>query len=428
MDKNLANRELLDTSMFDDTLGQKLSREADLLNGLPGKTYKAAETTLLKEPERVAIGVGSGIAIAAVLAAANKNPALLGEKAMPYVQKVVEKAPTAFAWLMALDVSTRVGLPMLDTWKDAKKHETAKDNLGSNLGSAIVDYTAGFVGAYPGFKMGARMVSAYEAKAPVFEAKPSERIGQSPREVDKPEQFVSTKEDKVADDVVTLYEKSFPKEERQPTAEVKELIDSGRIILHTTRDGDGKLHAFSFTSMHDETAFKFANLDFIATEPGVHSKGIGSLHAKRLNELVKTERPELLGMTLEMEAVAEKGLDPEVFAVRQRRATFYDRLDAPNTNVNYKILDFEDPSYRGPAEWRAWIYNRDRFNPVNAARLMLTDEGGYGLAASNKAVREFDKANGFWEPLDTKLSQLGLATMTRSNYERMKEHLKAKGN
>jgi len=426
MDKNLLHKDLLDTSKYNDSLGQKLSREADLLNGLGGKMYIAAEKTVKEEPGTLATGFGVGVVLAAALAAANKNPALLGERAMPYVQKAVEKAPTAFGWLMALDLGARVGMPMASTWKDAGNHEKAKDDLGRNLGSAVVEYAAGLVGAYPGIKIGTRMVSAYEVKAPAFEAQPSLRLAQSPREVNKPEQFVSAKEDKVADDVVTLYEKSFPKEERQPTEEVKELISSGRIVLHTTRDAEGKLHAFSFTSMHDETAFKFANLDFIATEPGLQSQGIGSLHAKRLNEIVKTERPDLLGMTLEMEAVAEKGLDPAVFAMRQRRATFYDRLDAPNTNVNYRILDFEDPSYRGPAEWRAWIYNRDKFNSVKAARLMLTDEGGYGLPASNKAVKEFDKINGFWAPLDAK-GQIGLAATMPSMYERTRELLKLKG-
>lgn len=428
MDKNFSQQELLDTSNFDDTVGQKLRREADLLNGLGGRAYKAAEHTLAHEKEKLAIGFGTAVAIAASLAAANKNPALLGEKAMPYVQKAVENAPAAFAWLMALDLGSRIGVPAMATWNDGKKHETAKNELGSNLGSAFVEYAAGFAGAYPGLKIGARLVKPFEAKAPVFEAQPSTRLGQSPRDVEKPEQFVSAKEDKVSDDVVKLYEKSFPKEERQPTEDVKELIANGRIVLHTTRDAKGDLHAFSFTSLHDETAFKFANLDFIATEPGLQSKGIGSLHAKRLNELVKTERPELLGMTLEMEAVAEKGLDPEVLALRQRRATFYDRLDAPNTNVTYRILDFEDPSYRGPAEWRAWIYNRDKFNSVHAARLMLTDEGGYGLAASNKAVKEFDRINGFWAPQDTNAVQLGLASTSRSFYERMKESLKLRGN
>ena len=427
MDKTLSNKDLLDTSNFDETVGDKFRREADLFNDIGRRTYKAAEQQLLKEPERAAYAFGAGVAVAATLAAANKNPAILGERAMPYVQRAIETAPTAFAWLMAVDLTARVGAPMMATWKDGRKHEQAKVDLENNLGGAAIEYSAGFLGAYPGLKLGARMTAPFEVKAPKFEAKPSERLEQLPREVEKPEQFISAKEDKVGDDVVKLYEKSFPKEERQPTAEVKELIESGRIVLHTTRDAGGELQAFSFTSMHDETAFKFANLDFIATEPGLHSKGIGSLHAKRLNELVKSERPELVGMTLEMEAVAEKGLDPDVFALRQRRATFYDRLDAPNTNVNYKILDFEDPSYRGPAEWRAWIYNPKEFNSVKAARLMMTDEGGYGLPSSNRAVKEFDKANGFWEPLDTKYSQLGLATTLRPTNEQLKQMLKQKG-
>jgi hypothetical protein len=166
----------------------------------------------------------------------------------------------------------------------------------------------------------------------------------------------------VADDVVLLYEKSFPKEERQPTAEVKRLVSEGRIVVHATRDGASKLHSFSFTSLHDETPFKFANLDFIATEPGNQSRGVGSLHAMRLNELLRGES-----------------------------------LDAPNTNVRYHILDFQDPSYRGPAQWRAWVYKPEEFDAVKAARLMLTDEGGYGLKPGSRQVREFDRLNNYWQ-------------------------------
>lgn len=419
------NAYLLNAGKIDDTLREKLAREADLFQNLPQKVYEKAGKTLKEEPEKAIYSMGTGAVLAMALAAANKNPGLLGQKAMPYLEKAVEKAPKVFGVLMALDLGSRIGSPMSATWRDREAHLKAKEDLSTNLGSAAVEYGAGFVGAVPGIALAARLTPAWQNKAPAFEAKPSERIGQLPREIEHPERFISASENKVSDDVAKLYEKSFPKEERQPTEEVMELVSSGRILVHTTRDEGGQLQAFSFTSLHDETAFKFANLDFIATEPGIHSKGLGSLHAKRLNDIVRTDRPELTGMTLEMEAVAEKGLNPEVFALRQRRATFYDRLDAPNTNVKYKILDFEDPSYRGPAEWRAWVYDQKNFNPVNAARLMLTDEGGYGLSPSNKAVREFDRANGFWNAHDTHKSQSAFAITSAAVFDRIEANRKA---
>lgn len=148
-----------------------------------------------------------------------------------------------------------------------------------------------------------------------------------------------------------------------------------------------KLQTFSFTSLHDETAFKFANLDFIATETGGQSRGLGSLHAQRLNHMVKQSNPDLLALTLEMEHPLEPGLSEVQPAIRMRRARYYDRLDAPDTTVNYNIIDFEDPSYRGMAQWRAWVYNAKEFDAVTAARLIMMDEGGYGLPKRGLSVR-----------------------------------------
>jgi len=211
-----------------------------------------------------------------------------------------------------------------------------------------------------------------------------------------PNQHVTQKEATVKDDVIALYEKSFPKSELQPTAEVKELVASGRMAVHTTRDLDGSLRSFSFISMHDENALKFANLDYIATEQNLRSSGIGSLHAERLSKIVSQENPKFTALTLEMEHPKELGIAAEELAVRIRRAKFYDRLDAPFTNIKYNIIDFEDPAYRGMAHWRAWVYKPEEFHPVQAARNFMLAEGGYGLKPNSAAVREFDRANNYW--------------------------------
>jgi hypothetical protein len=103
-------------------------------------------------------------------------------------------------------------------------------------------------------------------------------------------------------------------------------------------------------------------------------------------------------MTLEMEHPGEPGLAPEEAALRARRSKFYDRLDAPNTNIKYNIIDFEDPEYRGPAQFRAFVFQPEKFNAVKAAHTFMTDEGGYQLGLKDQAVFEFNKNNGFWQP------------------------------
>jgi hypothetical protein len=119
---------------------------------------------------------------------------------------------------------------------------------------------------------------------------------------------------------------------------------------------------------------------------------------QRLNESIKASHPDLVAMTLEMEHPKEPGLSPEDIITRARRAKFYDRLDAPNTNIKYNIIDFEDPTYRGMAQHRAFVYKPEKFNAVKAAHTFMTDEGGYQLGKRDPAVLEFNKNNGYWEP------------------------------
>lgn len=381
-----------------DGLDHKLHREADLFESFHTRAFNEAANLVQNNPETMAYSAGAGFLLGASMAAISRNPGLLGKSATPLMREVARLAPRATSMLAAIDLNQRIALPMYTTFYLPLEHEHAKMALAHNVGTGVVEYGSGFAGALPGAFAGWYAAKPWKNTAPAFELKPSRVVGETPREVPNPEAYVSRRETDVADDVVRLYEKSFPKEERQPIEDVKELVAAGRILVHTTRDGTGKLHSFSFTSLHDETAMKFANLDFIATETGDQSRGLGSLHALRLNKLIKDEHPELVATTLEMEHPMEAGISAEQKAIRMRRARYYDRLDAPDTNVDYNIIDFEDPNYRGKAQWRAWVYDPARFNAVEAARLMMTDEGGYGLPVRGLAVRQFDAANNFWQP------------------------------
>jgi GNAT superfamily N-acetyltransferase len=214
---------------------------------------------------------------------------------------------------------------------------------------------------------------------------------------------------KISDDVRNLYESSFPVEERQPTEAVQALIDKGRIRLDTTRDADGRLKVYSFISIHDENpGFKFAHLDFVATDPALRSKGIGTLHLDRMNATLKRESPDYVAMTFEMEDPKAPGLSAEQVAHREFRSKFYERQGARNTlpgrvdakgnyEPGYKILDFDQiadaktwkaAEDNQPAEWRAYIYKPQKYDPLKAALTFYRDEGGYGLESSHPAVAE----------------------------------------
>lgn len=380
----------------EDSLGAKLVREGQLFASAPARAVEAAKAHIKNDQGTLAVDATIGVAAGLAIGALAKNPGLLGKSATGAVRTGLEKSGKVFAGVAIADWSYRLGAPAVTTWNDASAAEVAKEKLAHNIGAGVVDYGIGFAGGALGAGIGHKITKPWVNSSPEFHLKPSEVIGQKPYRVENPDHYVTQKEATVKDDVVALYEKSFPKSELQPIGEVRELVASGRMAVHTTRDLDGSLRSFSFISMHDENALKFANLDYIATEQNLRSAGIGSLHAERLSKIVSQENPKFTALTLEMEHPKELGIAAEELAVRIRRAKFYDRLDAPFTNIKYNIIDFEDPAYRGMAHWRAWVYKPEEFHAVQAARNFMLAEGGYGLKPNSAAVREFDRANNYW--------------------------------
>lgn len=389
---------LLDAKSLPRTASECLRDELSLFSKLPSMSFEKAVKHVEEHPWQVVEQFVTGAVIGATIAAAVKNPGILGKSLSRGIMVGAESSAPVFLGLAAADWAHRIGAPMVDVWNDREHLSRAQNQLAQNVGSGLVDYTAGAAGGLLGAKLSWHYTPEWQNVAPAFDRNPSLSLGEKPRPLQASEAMLKTVEEKlVSDDVVLLYEKSFPLEERQPVAEIKELVDKGRIVVHTTRDGENNLKGFSFTSMHDETTTKFANLDFIATQEEARSQGLGSLHFSRLRELIGKEHPELSAMTLEMEHPKEAGINDSVRALREYRSKFYDRLDTPDTNIKFTILDFEDPSYRGPAQWRAWVYKPEDFNAVETARTMYMDEGGYGIARNAPPVREFDRANNYWE-------------------------------
>jgi len=375
-----------------------LHREVKLLSSLKDNLFEEVREHIQHNLKAIAAESAGAFMAGVVMAAATKNPELMGKAIAPSIKSSLEFAKKAGIAVAAVDWLEKIGAPMVDVLQNPASMKRAQKQLAKNVGDGLVDYTAMTVAGLAGGVAAFKATPELMPKAPAFDPKPSLRLNQKPYEFAKPESLSTTQEMELRSDVVKLYERSFPKEERPPTSEVADLVKNGRILVHTTRDPEGALSTFSFVSMHDETPTKFAGLDFIATEDEGRSAGAGSLHLRRLVDDLKTKQPHLTAMTLEMEHHAEPGLAPEEAAIRARRSKFYDRLDAPNTNIDYNIINFEDPAYRGPAQFRAFVFQPDKFNAIKAAHTFMTDEGGYQLSLKDPTTLEFNKNNGVWQP------------------------------
>lgn len=383
-----------------DTYVKALQREAALFASMPAGAYDAAKSRLSNEPGRVALEAGAGLVIGAGMAAVTKNPRILGETLAPYAKPAVRYAGKAMLAVAGIDWTVRIGAPALDTWQDQNSLEANKARLGHNVGTGIVDYGAGIAGGALGAKAGWRLTP--EWVNPKLQAKIVN--DGAPIEAKSPEQYATQRETTMKDDVKALYEQTFSPEERQPTEDIMELVAAGKILIHTSRIAStGELKTMSFTGVHQGPKQTFNNLDFIATAESARGQGIGSLHAKRLTEIVGKEHPEATALTLEVDNPAKLTGEDQIAALA--KAKFYNRLGFNDTTVDYNFLAFKDPSFKGPANWRAFVFKPEKFDPIEAARGMYMNEGGYGLKPTDKRVWSLEDANGYWKPEASALKQ-----------------------
>lgn len=123
-----------------------------------------------------------------------------------------------------------------------------------------------------------------------------------------------------------LYESAFPAGHKEPEAKLAELIAAGRMLYHQTLDSSGHLLCFSLVSIYSDFLF----LAYLATSTTQRSAGVGSKHMKKLNELLKEQYPNYIGLVLEIEATSPQNvlLADEEKKIRSRRFQFYKRLGA----------------------------------------------------------------------------------------------------
>ena len=143
---------------------------------------------------------------------------------------------------------------------------------------------------------------------------------------------------------VDVYEEAFPAGQRQGVDEIRSLVEAGAMELDETRDQDDRIACMTVTEVFDRVGPKFLLACYTATPPPLRSLGIGSIHRRRLVELLQAEHPDHLGLFSEIESTREPGLDPDTLATRRRRLAFFLRLGVQRLPIDYRF-----PSYHGGA-------------------------------------------------------------------------------
>jgi len=191
-------------------------------------------------------------------------------------------------------------------------------------------------------------------------------------------------------DWVPIYEESFPPEQRQPLDELKQQLSSGQMELDETRDQNGRILCMTvseiFGPKNNEPSFILAC--YTAVTPKMRGLGIGSVHRRKMEYLLKDEYGSYLGVFGEIESTKQKTDDPQLAQTRIRRKNFFLKCGLIPLDVPYRF-----PSYDGtePLEGELlWFpFGQDKLTADELERVVLriyTD--GYTLSADDAFVQK----------------------------------------
>jgi hypothetical protein len=185
---------------------------------------------------------------------------------------------------------------------------------------------------------------------------------------------------------VEVYESSFPVAQRQSVAQLRDLIRSGTMELDETRDQDEQIVCITLTEVFDHQPPEFLLACYTATPPQLRSLGIGSIHRRRLVELLRAEYPRHLGLFSEIESTREAGLEPSVLQTRLRRLAFFERLGVERLPIDYRFPSFEGGApLQGELLWVPFgAPTLDRVTLRNVLIRIYTE--GYGLDPSDPFI------------------------------------------
>ena len=143
------------------TTADKLSSEASLLLGAlkqaPQAFVDRAKDATGTQLSETGVEVAASVAIGAAFALALKKPQVFGKVVAPYVEGAAQNAGKILGAVAAVDISTKVGVPAYQVWKDPRTLEHNKVQLGNSLGGIAFDYPLMAASGFAGFGVGSKL-------------------------------------------------------------------------------------------------------------------------------------------------------------------------------------------------------------------------------------------------------------------------------
>jgi GNAT superfamily N-acetyltransferase len=188
-------------------------------------------------------------------------------------------------------------------------------------------------------------------------------------------------------DWIAVYEASFPPSQRQDLGDLERQLVEGSMELDETRDQYGDIMCMTLTEVFSGGEHPFLLACYTAVFPDMRGLGIGSIHRRKLAELLQSEYSGHLGLFSEIESTYETGLPPADLEVRTKRKAFFLKLGLKEIAVDYRF-----PSYTNSGEHLQgellWLpFTGQELQPKmvpGILRRIYTE--GYGLPADDPLI------------------------------------------
>jgi hypothetical protein len=167
-------------------------------------------------------------------------------------------------------------------------------------------------------------------------------------------------------DWLSLYNKSFPADERPAFAVLSAHLASKKRLLHRSLSLEGELECFSIVSVQPT----FVWLHYLASaKPG---NGAGQLHLIELLSCLKEQYANATGLFFHVESATTSGIDEATREIRRRRINFYTRIGASRMpeGKEYVMPPFSVATQPIPAELIWFDFDRGAIDLQEVVKVM----------------------------------------------------------